>query len=298
MIILSYMAIYLIWGSTYYFIAAAVETIPPSWILAIRWSAGGLFFLILSLSRKKEKGHISLKNIFSSIIIGFLLLVGGNGLVTIAEKTIDSYIAALLISTVPLVVSLFNFLIYRIRISLFQLIGVVIGFVGVALLLYNGNVSAFEISPAAILVFIGIGLWALGTALGGRLDVSEDIFLNSSIQMFTAAVFSSVIALWTTKDIPALFSTFSSKSIFSLIYLIIFGSLAIGAFNYLMRKESSIRLTPYALVNPVIAKIIGILIGGETVRYLLYAGLPLILIGLAIMLYSEKLFGYIRRTND
>lgn len=289
MIYLSYLAIYLIWGSTYYFIAEAVETIPPSWILAIRWSMGGLFFLLLSLIKNKGKLHASKKNILSSVLIGFLLLIGGNGLVTIAEKTIDSYIAALLISTVPLVVSLFNFFLFRIRISFLQLFGVVTGFCGVALLLYNGDSSSFELSPAVLLVMAGICSWALGTTLGARLSVSKDIFLNSSIQMITAAVLSTVTAFRTTENIPELFSSFSSKSVLSLLYLIVFGSLAIGAFNYLIRNEPSIRLTSYALVNPVIATLIGIFIGGEEVRSFLFAGLPLIITGLGIMIYGDKL---------
>jgi len=298
MIILSYIAIYLIWGSTYYFIAAAVETIPPSWVLAIRWSLGGLFFLFLSILRRKKTSKTSIRNILSSILIGFLLLIGGNGLVTIAEKNIDSYVAALMISTVPLVVSLFNYIIYRIKISFLQLIGIVTGFMGVALLLYNGSNSPVEISTDVLLVFIGITSWALGTTIGSKMDVSENIFLNSSIQMLTAAVLSSIVALSTTENIPTLLNTFSGKSIFALIYLIFFGSLAIGAFNYLMRNESSIRLTSYALVNPVIATLIGILIGGEEIRKFLYAGLPLILIGLTIMLYGQRIKDYMRRRGN
>lgn len=289
MIIICYLAIYLIWSSTYFFIAGAVETIPPSWILAIRWTAGGLFFISLSLIRNRGKLSLSLKNILSSILIGALLLIGGNGLVTIAEKTVDSYIAALLISTVPLVVSLFNFLLFRIRISLLKFIGVLVGFSGVALLLYNGEQAAFELSPGVLMIFTGLSLWALGTSLGAKLDVSEDIFANSAIQMLTAGVFSSVIALRSTEDITGLFQTFSPFSVYSLIFLIIFGSLAIGAFNYLMRREPSIRLTSYALVNPMIATLIGIFIGGEEVRGYLFAGLPLILTGLTIMLYGDRI---------
>ncbi len=107
--------------------------------------------------------------------------------------------------------------------------------------------------------------------------------------MLTAGLLSIIFALSTTPDITFLFSTFSIKSIFSLIYLIIFGALAIGAYNYLIRNEPAIRFTSYALVNPVIATILGIVAGGEKVRTLLVAGLPLILMGLSIMLYGERI---------
>ena len=289
MVILSYIAIYLIWGSTFFFIASAVETIPPAWILAIRWSLGGLFFLIFSLIKSRGKLIASGKNILSSVLIGILLLIGGNGLITIAEKTIDSYVTALMISMVPLVVSLFNFLLFKIRITSLQVTGVITGFFGVSLLLYNGEVSSFEFNLPILLIIMGTISWALGTSLGAKLKVSDNVFLNSSLQMLTAGFFSLLSALYTTKDIRATFRTFSDESVFALIYLIIFGSLAIGAFNNLLRKEPSIRLTSYTLVNPVIATLLGIFFGGEAVRSLLFGGLPLILMGLGILLYGERL---------
>ncbi len=289
MIVISYLAIYIIWGSTYFFIAAAVETIPPSWLMAIRWSLGGILFLVLYLFQRGNKSKISIKNILSSVLVGFLLLIGGNGLVTIAEKTVDSYIAALIISTIPLVVSLLNYILYKTKISFLQILGIIIGFTGVALLLYNGDSSTIHISRGMILIFIGIFSWAIGTTIGARLPVPKNILFNSSIQMLTAGFFSFIIAFSTTDNIQTVFTSFSVKSLMSLIYLIIFGPIAIGAYNYLMRKEPAVRLTSYALVNPVIATLLGILIGGEEIRNLLFVGLPLIILGLAILIYGEKL---------
>src|SRR5208282_2548426 len=101
LVIASYITIYLVWGSTYFFIRQSVLTIPPMWVMAVRWLIGGALLLGFSAARGGLKRLPSARNILSAIVLGTLLLLAGNGGITIAELKVDSYVAALLASSTP-----------------------------------------------------------------------------------------------------------------------------------------------------------------------------------------------------
>ena len=113
LVIASYATIYVVWGSTYFFIRQSVLTIPPMWVMAIRWLIGGGLLLGVAAGRGGLRKLPSARNILSSIALGILLLLLGNGGITIAEQNVDSYIAALLASSTPLIVAVFDSLLLR-----------------------------------------------------------------------------------------------------------------------------------------------------------------------------------------
>ena len=139
--IVAYLTVYIVWGSTYFFIKMALESFPPYPIVGLRFTSGGILLLVLGLISPKAHVSLSLAGALSSILLGTLLLLGANGLVTIAEQKVDSYIVALVMAVVPLAVATFDRFLFHKTITWIRFAGIMIGFGGVALLLYDGQLS-------------------------------------------------------------------------------------------------------------------------------------------------------------
>lgn len=290
LVILSYLSVYLIWGSTYFFIKMSVETIPPVHALWMRYLLGAAFFLVLAALTGRLKARFEPVKIFHSAWLGILLLVGGTGLVTLAETRVESYLAALIIASTPLSVTLFDWVLVKKKISLVTLFGIVAGFSGVLFLLHDGNGFAFSLNPYLLLILLALILWSLGTSIGHKVKGVDDLFVNSAVQMGSAGLLLLVGGIVFYGPDWNSFSGFSIQSLLAVAYLGTFGSAAFVSYNYLIRNEPAIRVVTYAFVNPVIALGLGILIGGETpVRFLL-PGILLVLLGLFVMFYGESAF--------
>ncbi|TXT43210.1 MAG: hypothetical protein FD137_1917 [Spirochaetes bacterium] len=113
LILLSYLTLYIVWGSTYLAIRVAVGTMPAFYVVGLRYFIAGAGFLLFSAASGRWKRLPSAKEFRAAAVLGFLLLILGNGLVTMGEKTVDSYIAAIIISATPFCVAFFNRLIYK-----------------------------------------------------------------------------------------------------------------------------------------------------------------------------------------
>lgn len=291
-VLVSYLTIYLVWGSTYFFIKLAVESIPAFHVLALRFGAGGCFLLLLALAAGRLKKLPTLKETGSSLFLGLFLLLGGNGLVTAAEKNVDSYLASLVVSSIPLIVAFFDRLLLKKRISLAGIAGIFLGLAGVALLLAPGPSVRFTLHPSVLLLLAGCLSWSFATSLGHRIRTHADALVNSGIQMILIGLICTVILLFSP---GTLFASFSLRSLLSVLYLAVIGSLAYVAYSYLIMHEPAIRVVSYAFVNPVIAVLIGLFIGREKPVPYLLPGVALIFTGLVMMLYSGPLIAYFRR---
>ena len=294
LVVASYATIYLVWGSTYFFIRQSVLTIPPMWVMAIRWLIGGAILLGFSAARGGLTNLPSPRNIFSAIVLGTLLLLAGNGGITIAEMHVDSYVAALLASSTPIFVALFDSLLLRKPLTLARILGVVIGFAGVAVLLYNGHSLRTSLNASVLIGLGGVICWGLATSLGHRFPVSGDNTVNSGIQMLFVGIVSLVICSVIGPAPGAVFKSASVLSVVGVLYLGVIGSLAFSAYTYLVAAEPAERVVSYALVNPIIALVLGLGLAAESPTPYLALGVPLALVGLAFMLYGERLVAWIR----
>ena len=297
LVIGSYATIYLVWGSTYFFIRQSVLTIPPMWVLAIRWLIGGALLLAAAGVRGGLRALPSWRAVLSSIVLGTFLLLGGNGLMTIAERHIESYVAALLASSTPIIVAVIDSVLLRKPLTVARVLGVVFGIVGVAVLLYNGQSVASSLNVSVLLGLAGILSWGLATSLAHRFPVSGDNTVSSGIQMLFVGVVSAVVCAITGPAPSAVLARASTLSLVSVIYLGVLGSLAFSAYAWLVQVEPAERVVSYALVNPVIALFIGLAFGGETATPYLGAGVAVVLVGLAFMLYGERLLTWRRRRD-
>jgi drug/metabolite transporter (DMT)-like permease len=294
LVIGSYATIYLVWGSTYFFIRQSVLTIPPMWVMAVRWLIGGGLLLGFSAARGGLKKLPSARNILSAIVLGTLLLLAGNGGITIAELKVDSYVAALLASSTPIFVAIFDSLLLRKSLTAARILGVVIGFAGVAVLLYNGHSVGTSLNAWVLIGLGGVLCWGLATSLGHRFPVSGDNTVNSGIQMLFVGIVSLVICAVIGPAPGAVFRSASVLSIVGVLYLGIIGSVAFSAYTYLVAVEPAEKVVSYALVNPLIALVLGLGFAAESPTPYLALGVLLALVGLAFMLYGERLAAWLR----
>ncbi len=294
-IILSYLAIYIVWGSTYLGIKWAVETIPPFYVVGSRFLLGGSVFIAIGIFSGKIRKFPKRSEILSAVFLGTFLILLGNGLITWAEKKVDSYLAALIVSSSPFCIAFFNRVFFKERLSRIRLFGMIMGVAGVGLILYNGN-SSFRFSFHLGLVLAGFIFWGFATSVGHRLHTHSNNFINSGMQMLYAGIVALILSTFIYKPVPQLLNDFSYRSLGGLAYLTILGAAGFYAYNYLLSHEPAIRISSYAIVNPLIAVLLGIFLGNEKPTSILFAGMPVILGGLALMMYGETLLSFLRST--
>jgi len=297
LIVVSYATIYLVWGSTYFFIKLSVQSIPPFYVVGIRFTVGGFLLLLLSFVTGRLKSLPKKNEILSAILLATLLLLMGNGFITVAEQRIASYVIALLISSTPIVVAFFNRIIFGMKIGFIKFAGILVGTAGVGFLLYDGSSILTSINYYSGIALLGVLSWGLATSLGHRMPVYRDSFVNSGLQMLFAGIVSMIFSSINYVSIGDIIPEVTLQSVIGVAYLSIIGSLAFNAYTYLIRNQPSIRVVSYAFVNPVIAVFIGVFLGQENIVPYFFIGLPLIFLGLLLMLYGEILIKKITRTN-
>lgn len=257
LVILAFFSIYVIWGSTYLLNKIAVAEIPPFALASIRFtSAGLLIFLIAKISGMSLK--ITGKQLFNTVIAGFLFLTFGNGVVVWALKYVDSGFAALEISAQPLVVLILMRILQGKKIQAMSVIGVILGVIGIYLLVSQKQLIAQEGTVTGmIMIFTCMISWGYGSLFVAKADLPTNYFINTGYQMFTGGVmlFLASLIFGETWTIP---SIWSQPVQISMVLLIVFGSIvAFTSFNYLLRSVSPEKVATSTYVNPIIALILG-----------------------------------------
>jgi drug/metabolite transporter (DMT)-like permease len=288
-IALSYLTVYIVWGSTYLFIKMGVETMPPFYLVGIRFFLGGVAFLAIGALTGKLRGLPTRQELLSALFLGIVLLVLGNGLVSVAERTVDSYLAALVVAATPFCVALFNRVLFREKLPHYRLAGMLCGLAGVALILYNGKNILSSVTPGVGVVIGGLASWSLATSVGHSMKVHSNTLVNSGLQMTFGGAVALVIAAIAYGPVVPLVAAISPRSWIGCIYLTVLGAAGFYCYSYLIKHEPSIRVVSYAIVNPLIAVVLGLLFAKEKPAPLLGVGFPLILASLALMLYGGEI---------
>jgi drug/metabolite transporter (DMT)-like permease len=284
-----YFAIYVIWGSTYLGIRWVVQSMPPFYLVGIRFFSSGLVFLAVAVATGKLRAMPSPGEVLSSAFLGCFLILGGNGFVSIGETSVESYIASIIICSTPFCVAFFNRVIFRERLLPTRLAGMVLGLAGVVAIAYSGSARHVSFTWGIPIVVAGFLCWGLATSLSRRLPVHEDNLVNTGMQMTIAGAIALIVSQFAYPPVTALLPAVSARSWWALIYLSTAGSAAFAAYNYLLKHEPSIRVVSYSIVNPLIAVLLGILVAGEAPVPLLAVGMPMIVVALVLVLYGEQL---------
>ena len=290
---LALFTLYIAWGTTYLAIRFAVETIPPFFMTGTRFLvAGVILYIWRRLAGDPAPTRIQWR---SAIIIGSLLLVGGIGGVSLAEKYIPSGIAALVVAATPLWVVLISALqpggdrpTWR------SMAGVMIGIAGIFILVDPGKATG----PQAGSSYLGIALvllatlfWSIGSIYSHKAQLPASPLLGTGMELLAGAAGSYMIGLMMGETRQLDIAAISLRSLSGLAYLILVGSL-IGfvCYTWLLRVAPTPLVVTYAYVNPLVAVFLGSLIAGEilTPRILIAAPLILAAVGLIHMRQSKK----------
>jgi drug/metabolite transporter (DMT)-like permease len=282
-----FIIIYVVWGSTYLAIKWGVQTIPPFALGAMRFLlAGGALY---ALMRWRGAAAPSRAEWRDSAIVGALLLFVGNGAVSWASQRVSSGIASVLVATVPLWLVLCEAYQGK-RPRVMQLVGVVVGLVGVALLvLPSARAGAGGRTPVvdpvgAVVLTLGSLSWTVGSLYSRASQQAKPAALAIAMQMLTGGVLLSVLAALTGDWARLHPSNVTYISAASLLYLIIFGSLiGFSTYMWLLKVASPTAVGTYAYVNPLVAVLLGVALGGERLPATAFVAMSIIVGGVALV---------------
>lgn len=259
------LAVYIAWGSTYLAIRFAVETMPPFLMAGVRFLiAGSVLFVFRRLAGDPLPRRVEVR---SAGIVGLFLLLGGNGAVVWAEQTVPSGLAALMVSSSPLWMLMLEALRPKGRKpSMRALLGILLGFAGVLLLLWPGkNGGLLQLDPwgSAALIFATLA-WSFGSIYSRYATLPSSPMMGTAVEMLIGGTALMLMGSLTGEWGQVRLASISSASILGLLYLIIFGSLiGFTAYTWLLRVAPTSLVSTYAYVNPLVALVIGALIGNE-----------------------------------
>lgn len=292
-IIVAYFLIYVVWGSTYYFIGVALHGFPPFLLGALRFSAAGLILLAVCSLRGERVFRPGL--VRRSAVSGIVLLFVDMAVVMLAQRYVSSSLVAIVASSTAIWIMVFDVPMWKRNFHNAATIGgILLGFAGVGLLYAEQLEAVSEMhrhNEYGILLLIGGCIsWALGTLYAKyRSSKEEDVnaFAGSAWQMLFASLMFWIFA-WVSGDVADTdFSSIPTTAWLSLGYLIVFGSLlAYSAYVWLLKVRPATEVATHAYVNPVVAVIIGSGWGGEQVTGVQLLGLAVIL-G-SVMLVNKK----------
>lgn len=257
LIIAAFIAIYIIWGSTYLLNKIVVTEVSPLLLAAIRFSISGVIIMLIAKFLKVSI-KLTKKELVNSAIAGFLFLVYGNGMFVWALKFVDSGFAALLASTQPLFVLFLLRLIDGKKMQRQSIIGVILGIIGMYLLVSQNEITTSKDMLIGIfMIFSCILSWSYGSVFVAKATLPKNFFVSTGYQMLIAGglLFLSSFLLNESWSSPL---NWSLKAQGSMVLLIVFGSIvAFTAFNYLLKVVSAEKVSTSAYVNPVVALLLG-----------------------------------------
>lgn len=291
---LGMLVLYIVWGSTYLGIAVAVQTIPPFLMAAIRFAIAGGVLLAWSLVRDRSSFVPPTRREWrDSLIVAGLLLGGGMGMVAFGEQTIPSGITALLIAMMPVWVAIFGRLFLGERLPRGAVVGIAVGFIGVAFLV---GPSAF--GGAGALDPLGLGAvilspicWSLGSLFAShRAVLPRQPLLATSAQMLAGAAILAIMGGLSGEFGSFHLEAISTGSLVALAYLTVIGSLlAFTTYGWLLRVAPLPLIATYAYINPVVAVALGAFVLHEPIepRTLLAGGIIVFAVALIVTARSR-----------
>jgi drug/metabolite transporter (DMT)-like permease len=282
------LTLYVVWGSTYVGILFAIETIPPYVMGAMRFALSGGAMLAWSIARN-PRSRPSRREVRDSAIVGTMLLGGGMGLVAVAEQTVPSSIAALLIALLPAWLVVLGRVFVGETINRTSAVGIVIGLIGVAILAGPWEATG-QLEPFGLLALLASPiLWGLGSIFSAHKAVEpSDPIRAIAIQMLAGSVAMVVIGL-VVGDFARFDPTaVSTKSLLAVVYLAVAGSIVgYSSYIWLLRHAPLAKIGTYAYVNPVVAFILGAWLANEPITPRTVAAAAVILFAVALIVTAR-----------
>ncbi|MDQ4004864.1 MAG: drug/metabolite exporter YedA [Actinomycetota bacterium] len=281
-------AIYFFWGTTYLAIRVGVETMPPFLMAGVRFLiAGGLLYVVAIRLGDRTGDRPTARHWRSAAIIGAALLFGGNGLVTLAEKTVPSGIAALMIATVPLWLVVFARLFLGDRAGWREWLGIAAGMVGLALLVNPFAEGGFDLAGMIWLTIAPL-TWAAGSLYARRAALPKRALVGTSMEMLCGGAILLVAGIVTGELADLRLGAISFESLLGLGWLIVFGSIVgFTAYVWLLANARTSLVGTYAFVNPIVAVLLGWLILDEAITLRTVIAGAVIVVGVALIITAR-----------
>lgn len=283
------LAVAIVWGTTYLGIRIAVQTIPPWFVTAMRQGIATLILLFILLKQNQLK-WVSWAHLRRQILLSSLMIIIANGMTTVAEQSIPSGLTSLLNALNPIVVFIGCVVIGLQKLTLKGIIGVIVGFLGVAFIFRDGLNDLLDPNYKTGIIYLAIAIsgWAAGTIYTKKYtQQSSNIILDLFYQFGFSAVVQLIFAFVFSQKIEP--NNWSLQSLLAVVYLGVFGSI-VGYFCYLyaLKKVSATKVSILSYFNTVIAIFLGWLILDEVITYDLLIATALIITGVFITNYKGK----------
>lgn len=281
-------AVWVLWGSIYLAIRLVINEVDPFQAMAQRFVLAGLILVSIVLVRRGPAGlRVTLPQLRSLVLTGVLLLGLGNGFQALAQTTgIASGVTALLVAGVPAWAVLVR-MITGDRPATLTLVGVVVGFGGLAVLVGLGRGLGDTMPILGVLFCLGSSLaWTVGSYLSGSLALPDDVFTIAAYQQVVAAGCSTLLAVLTGEHFSM---DYTARGWFGLAYLVVACSVvAFLAFAWLLTQVPLSLTATHAYVNPVVAVVLGFLVLGEPIGIPVLVGGGIVVAAVALIVTAER----------
>ena len=285
---LALLLVYIVWGTTYFAIGIALNSMSPLWMNGLRFTLAGVIMLAWALARgEKAPTAVQWRN---AALVGGLMVFGAMTLVMMAQSHgIGSGLMATVVTTMPMWLALWTRLGGE-RVPLTSWAGLAMGVAGAVLLAMEGDFSA---SPVGALAAFGAPLcWSLGSYASRKLDMPRPS-MAASAQWLVGGALGLMLAAALEPLEGMLHATATAWAAWT--YLLVFGTLvALNAYLWLLQNTSAALAGSYSFVNPAVALLVGAGMGGEHLTGWVFAALPLIAAALVFIMYGPALVGRVR----
>jgi drug/metabolite transporter (DMT)-like permease len=288
-VLLAFIGIYIIWGTTFLGIALAIRTIPPFFSGGLRFLVAGT--LMYAWVRTRTPRPFAGLSIGGTVLCGVLLSGIGNGFVIWAQQGLPSGIAALFVAALPVLILIFDWLFFSRRTPTPRAaIGVAIGLTGVVILSLHTHSMSGHVRPIHIAAVMTAEVgWALGSLLQRRYVTLERLGGYTCLQMLAGGVLQLFMGFVDREWIGFSVSQVSLQSLLAVAYLVIFGSvIAVNCYSYLLAHVAATKVSTYALVNPVIALALGAVVLNEKITPVAILCTVLVIAGVTLVLWRGR----------
>jgi drug/metabolite transporter (DMT)-like permease len=289
-ILLAFAMIYFVWGSTFLAIRVGVHEVPPFLLAAVRFFTAGL--VMYAWLRLKGTPAPSPREWASASLLGTIIFVIDYGCLFWAEQRVPSGIAAVVLATIPVFITLMEIIFLRTqRLTIRLSLALLVGMCGVAVLM-NHSFSLGEVPinrAGAVALLVAALTWSVATTLTRRLSLPASKPMSAAAQMLTGGAQLFVLTALTGEFAGFRVQAVSAHAWFALVYLIIAGSIiGFTAYVWLLHYESPTKVGTYAYVNPVVAVALGYFVGGDAVGARTLLGTLLVLVSVITITTTPK----------
>jgi drug/metabolite transporter (DMT)-like permease len=281
--------LYFVWGSTYFAIKEAIESIPPFLMAATRFLvAGGLLFAVAVRTGDRAGDRPGLRQWLAAAVVGGALLTVANGGVVLAEdRGVPTGIVALVVATVPLWMAIIDRVVTGQRLPAAVVAGLLIGFAGLALLVARGG-GRVDLLGTGIVVLASFS-WAAGSVYARQAPLPSRPLVGSGMEMLCGGALMAVVGVAAGELGELHLSRVTTSSVLGLAYLIVFGSVvAFSAYVWVLGKARLSLVSTYAYVNPVIAAFLGWAFLSERITARTLVASAIILVGVALIVTTRS----------